>query len=52
MSLAELADNVRTDKNTLYLTLYESLLNSRKSSAKNVLEIGIGDINHGESIKL
>ena len=36
-----------TDKNTLhsYLPLYEELLNSKKNSAKNILEIGIGDFN-------
>lgn len=51
MSLAELADNTRTDKNTVhsYLTLYERLLSSRKDTAKNVLEIGIY---LGGSIKL
>jgi hypothetical protein len=51
MSLAELADNTRTDKNTVhsYLPLYEKLLSSRKDTAKNVLEIGIC---HGGSIKL
>jgi hypothetical protein len=51
MSLVDLADNSRTDKNTVhsYLPLYEKLLCSRKESAKNVLEIGIC---HGGSIKL
>ena len=36
-----------TDKNTLhsYLPLYEELLNGKKNSAKNILEIGIGDFN-------
>lgn len=44
MSLVELVDNTRTDKNSQhsYLGLYEDLLQSRKYSAKNVLEIGIG----------
>ena len=41
--LSTLADNSRTDKNTThsYLDLYESLLSSKKFSAKQVLEIGI-----------
>ena len=58
MSLAEIVDNARTDKNTVhtYLDLYQSLLISRKESAKHVLEIGIGDgsqgISNGGSIKL
>jgi methylase of polypeptide subunit release factors len=58
MSLAEIVDNTRTDKNTThtYLDLYQSLLISRKESAKHVLEIGIGDggqgISNGGSIKL
>jgi len=44
MSLPDLVDNSRTDKNTehSYLDLYEHLLQSRKESAKHVLEIGIG----------
>jgi hypothetical protein len=43
MSLEELADNTRTDKNTVhsYLPLYEKLLSSKKYTAKNILEIGI-----------
>lgn len=51
MSLLELVDNTRTDKNTLhsYLGLYENLLHSKKETAKNVLEIGIYN---GGSIKL
>ncbi len=51
MSLEELADNSRTDKNTThsYLDLYETLLSNKKETAKNVLEIGIFD---GGSIKL
>jgi len=51
MSLEELVDNTRTDKNTLhsYLPLYQKLLIGKKESAKNVLEIGILN---GGSIKL
>ena len=51
MSLAELVNNLRTDKNTLhsYLPLYQNLLINKKETAKNVLEIGI---NNGGSIKL
>jgi cephalosporin hydroxylase len=51
MSLTELANNVRTDKNTThsYLDLYQTLLINKKESAKNVLEIGIFN---GGSIKL
>jgi hypothetical protein len=51
MSLIELVDNTRTDKNTThsYLELYEKLLFSKKDNAKNVLEVGIFD---GGSIKL
>jgi len=51
MSLAELADNSRTDKNTghSYLPLYQELLIKKKDTAKNVLEVGIC---HGGSIKL
>ena len=57
MSLAELVDNLRTDKNTVhsYLDLYHKLLVNKKETAKNVLEIGIGDcqgITNGGSIKL
>jgi len=55
MSLLELVDNQRTDKNTThsYLELYQSLLVSKKETAKNVLEIGIGDgRENGGSIKL
>ena len=52
MSLSELVDNSRTDKNTLhsYLNLYQELLVSKKETAKNVLEIGINTL--GGSIKL
>jgi hypothetical protein len=51
MSLIDLVDNSRTDKNTThsYLDLYEKLLFSKKETAKNVLEVGICD---GGSIKL
>ena len=58
MSLLELVDNERTDKNTIhsYLPLYEELLKNKKHTAENVLEIGIGDdnqgITNGGSIKL
>lgn len=51
MSLQKLADNSRTDKNTVhsYLPLYHHLLVSKKNTAKNVLEVGIFK---GGSIKL
>jgi hypothetical protein len=51
MSLVEIADNSRTDKNTVhsYLDLYHQLLIGKKETAKNVLEVGIF---HGGSIKL
>jgi hypothetical protein len=51
MSLEQIADNSRTDKNTThsYLPLYQNLLIKKKESAKNVLEIGIW---LGGSIKL
>ena len=51
MSLEELVDNTRTDKNTThsYLPLYQQLLESKKETAQNVLEIGIS---LGGSIKL
>ena len=50
MSLVDLIDNTRTDKNTShsYLETYETLFSCRKDS-KNILEIGIQD---GGSIKL
>jgi hypothetical protein len=43
MSLVELADNSKTDKNTIhsYLPLYQELLINKKDTAKNVLEVGI-----------
>jgi len=54
--LTELIDNSRTDKNTThsYIDLYQKLLESKKESARNVLEIGIGPNTHddGGSIKL
>jgi cephalosporin hydroxylase len=51
MSLSEIADNSRTDKNTVhsYLPLYQQLLISKKETAKNVLEVGICN---GGSIKM
>ena len=51
MNLEDLVDNSKTDKNTIhsYLPLYEQLLNKRKETALNVLEVGI---NLGGSIKL
>ena len=51
MSLSELADHSRTDKNTVhsYLPLYQQLLEGKKESARNVLEVGILQ---GGSIKL
>ena len=52
MSLLDLVDNNRTDKNTVhsYLPLYEQLLFSKKETAKDVLEVGIAQ--GGGSIKL
>jgi hypothetical protein len=43
MSLIELVDNTRTDKNTThsYLPLYQQLLEKKKETAKHVLEVGI-----------
>jgi hypothetical protein len=56
MSLQELVDNSKTDKNTdhSYLPLYQKLLQNKRETAKNVLEIGIGDFGekNGGSIKL
>lgn len=51
MSLVDLVDNSKTDKNTLhsYLPLYQQIFGGKKESAKNVLEIGI---DRGGSIKL
>jgi hypothetical protein len=56
MSLFNLVENSKTDKNTThsYLDLYQQILCSKKDTAKNVLEIGIGDFGekNGGSIKL
>ena len=51
MSLSDIVDSSRTDKNTThsYLELYQQLLFSKKETAKNVLEVGIC---MGGSIKL
>jgi predicted O-methyltransferase YrrM len=51
MSLIELVDNSRTDKNVShsYLGLYGELLKSKRETAENVMEIGICN---GGSIKL
>ena len=51
MSLKNLVDNSRTDKDTThsYLDLYDKLLSSKRLTAKNILEIGIY---LGGSIKL
>jgi hypothetical protein len=52
MTLEQIVDNKRTDKNTThsYLPLYESLFKNKKETAQNILEIGIQ--NGGSSIKL
>jgi len=56
LKLIDLIDNNRTDKNTAhsYIETYEKLFQNKKESAKNVLEIGIGDLFdlNGASIKL
>ena len=56
MTLDEIVNNSKTDKNTThsYLHLYQKLLEGKKHSARNVLEIGIGDFEekNGGSIKL
>jgi len=51
MSLSELANNARTDKNTThsYLPLYDKLFRGKKETATNVFEIGIC---MGGSVKL
>jgi hypothetical protein len=51
MNLIDIIDNTKTDKNTThsYIRLYENLLNKKKETAKNILEIGI---DRGGSIKL
>ena len=54
-TLKELVNNVKTDKNTThsYLDLYQQLLFSKKNTAKNILEIGIGyPGDNGGSIKM
>jgi hypothetical protein len=55
-TLVDLVDNTLTDKNTYhsYLPLYEKLLHKKKDSAKNVLEVGLGNFKekNGGSIKL
>lgn len=55
-SLHDLIDNSLTDKNTThsYLYLYDYLLDPKRTTATNVLEIGIGVFNekNGGSIKL
>ena len=56
MSLEDLVDSFKTDKNTRhsYLPLYQKLLENKKETAKNVLEVGVGDFGekNGGSIKL
>jgi hypothetical protein len=56
MNLEKIVNNSKTDKNTThsYLQLYQKLLISKKETAKNVLEVGIGDFGekNGGSIKL
>jgi hypothetical protein len=51
MSLIDLVDNSRTDKDTVhsYLPLYQRLLHKKKTTAKRVLEVGIEG---GGSLKL
>lgn len=51
MLLKDLVDNSRTDKNTVhaYLDLYQKLLEDKKDTSKNILEVGIGG---GGSIQL
>jgi hypothetical protein len=51
MSLEEIVDSSRTDKNTThsYLPLYQTLLSHKKETAKYVIEVGV---QHGGSIKL
>ena len=55
ITLKELVNNLKTDKNTThsYLDLYQQLLFSKKNTAKNILEIGIGyPGDNGGSIKM
>jgi cephalosporin hydroxylase len=51
MSLEEIVDSSRTDKNTThsYLPLYQHLLSHKKETAKHVIEVGV---QNGGSIKL
>jgi cephalosporin hydroxylase len=51
MSLEEIVDNSRTDKNTThsYLPLYQKLLINKKETATDVLEVGVC---YGGSMKL
>jgi hypothetical protein len=55
-NIFDLVDDSMTDKNTThsYLGLYDDLLKDRRESARNVLEVGIGDFGekNGGSIKL
>ena len=54
--LSDLIDNQRTDKNTYhsYLGVYQKLFSPKRTTAKNVLEIGVGWVENenGGSIKL
>jgi len=56
INLIYLVEDRYTDKNTIhsYLPLYQTLFDSKRVSAKNVLEIGIGDFRpkNGGSIKM
>ena len=56
MNLIDIVNNDKTDKNTghSYLELYHNLLKNKRETAKNVLEIGIGDFGekNGGSIKM
>ena len=56
MSLIDLVDNSKTDKNTFhsYLPLYEELFKNKRDNATHILEIGIGPFykNNGGSIDL
>lgn len=56
-TLKDLVDDTRTDKNTRhdYLDVYHQLMSRLRSSATNVLEIGLGennDVCNGGSMKL
>ena len=56
MSLETIVNNSLTDKNTghSYLPLYQTLLEKKKETAQNVLEVGIGNFGpkNGGSIQL